>query len=105
MTGGAPSFERLSPSAGTRGADGVGGHYDRRVGAGRGDIAVVPFDGIEHFRALIESFAEIGADLLVTALDFVVDGLADIVEQAATPSDSPIEAELVGDGLAQEGHL
>lgn len=56
---------------------------DRGLGRSARDVAVVAFDGVEDFGAFGELVAEMDADFLVTALDLTVDGLADVVEQAA----------------------
>ena len=58
---------------------------------------MVALDRVEHLRAFIEAFAEIRTDLGVPALDLMVDGFADVVQQAASTREaSPAPAEATG---------
>ena len=41
----------------------------------------------------------------MAALDLVIDGLADVVEQAAAPGQGAVQAEFIGHDLAEEGDL
>ena len=76
------AFEALASGAGPAGADGVGGEDDGRVGAGGFDVAVVGGGGVDDLVLLAVPLQQVGPDLRVPALDLVVDGLADVVQQS-----------------------
>ena len=54
---------------------------------------------------LVVPASEVGPDLRVAALDLVVDGLADVVQEARAPRQFGVEAELLGEHGRQVGHL
>ena len=60
---------------------------------------------VEHDAGLVEALEEVGADGGVAAFDVVVDGLADVVEQAGPAGDGAVQAQFVRHHLGQEGHL
>ncbi len=64
---------------------------------------MVPFDGVQYFRTLVESFAEIGTHLGVATLQVVIDGLPNVMKQSAASCQSSIQPQLVGDHLAKVG--
>ena len=69
-------------------------------------VVVVAESGVHHLRALRRSrLSEVGADLGVAALDLVVGGLADVVQQAAPPGQVAVQADLFGHHAGQKRHL
>ena len=54
---------------------------------------------------LAVAFAQIGADFRMATLDLVVDGLAEIVQQAAAAGQSAVQAQLFGNHLGQIRHF
>ena len=66
---------------------------------------MVAADGVDDLFLLAVSLAQVGADLWMAALDLVVHGLSDIVQQAAAPGGLAVEAKFLGDDLPQVGDL
>ena len=87
----------LAAGAGPRRADGVGDLDDRRLDAGVLDLLVVRRDGIHDAHREVVALGDSGADRRVGALDLVVDGLADVVQQTAHLRDLDVRADLGGD--------
>ena len=95
----------LAARAWARRRDGVRGH-DELVEDGVGlDVGVVRLDGVDDLGALAVATGEVGTDDGVRALNLVVDGLADVVEQAGTLGGRRVEPELGGHDAAELGHL
>ena len=80
-------------------------HDDGGVGRDGGDVVVVAADRVEDDVVFAELAAEVHADVRVAALDLVVHGLADVVEEPAAAGDGAVEAQLVGDDLTEVGQL
>jgi hypothetical protein len=99
------ALERFAPTPGPRCTDRVGRRHQGRIHAGGFDVTVVPEDSVEHFGAFVVALAEIVTDLRVAALQFVVQGFPNIVQQAAAAGQASVEPQLVGHVLAQEGDL
>ena len=66
-------------------------------------IVVVRHDAVDHFVALVELLGQIRADGHVRALDFVVDGLADVVQKAGPLGELHIRAQFGGHDARQVG--
>ena len=82
-----------SPRApGRRRADRVGDLDDRRLDAGVLDLLVVGGDAVDDLHRQVVALGDRRADGGVRALDLVVDGLADVVQQAAHLGDLDVGA-------------
>ncbi len=97
------AFEGFAAGTGAGAGDGVGGHDDRGVGAGGGDIVVVSADGVEDGFGLVEFADEFHAEGGVAAFLIVVHGFADVVEESGAAGEGAVETEFIGDHLAEEG--
>ena len=86
-------------------AQGVGGGHEDRFDARRLLALVMAGYSIENRLGLAVPAGEIEAYLDVAPLGLVVDGLADVVEQARTPGHCCIYAKLGGHHPAQVRHL
>src|SRR5205823_415614 len=76
------SRHRFRASAGARGADGVGGADEYSQNVGVGDFVVMRGDAVDHIFGFTVTLDELCPDDGVGAFDFVIDGLADVVQQA-----------------------
>ena len=65
-------------------------------------VAVVGLDGVDDFLRLLVLAGDVDADGHVAALDLVVDGLADIVQEAGALGGGHVDAEL---GSEQAGNV
>ena len=71
-----------------------------------GDVGlVVPADGVDDLFALVVPPGQVGADLRVPALDLVVDGLADVVQEARPPGQLAVQAQFLGQHAGEVGDL
>ena len=78
------AFETFLTGAGACRGDGIGGldqHVENAVGL---DVGMMGLDGVDDFGLLAETAGRIGADHGMGAFDFMVDGLAEVVQQAGT---------------------
>ena len=66
---------------------------------------MVRLDGVHDALRLAVLARELRRDLAVRAVDLVVDGLADVVQQAGAAGDLGVGAELVGHDAGQVGDL
>ena len=66
---------------------------------------MVRLDGVDDRGRLAVAAREVGADDGMGTLDLVVDGLAEVVEQARTLSEAGVDAELGGHDGAELGDL
>ena len=66
-------------------------HVEHAVGL---HVVVVRLDGMHDLRALAETAGEVGADDRMAALDLVVDGLAQVVQEPRTLGGNGIKAQL-----------
>ena len=57
-------------------------------------VAVVRLDGVNHFRVFLEFFGDVNADGDMRALDLMVNGFADVVQQAGALCQRRIDAQL-----------
>ena len=89
-------FDILAACAGAGGGDGVGGLNDAGNDRARLNVAVVRFDSVDDRFALFVLLADIDADGDVAALDLVVDGLADIVQETGALCGVDVNAQLCG---------
>ena len=62
-------------------------------------------DCVEDFRTFIETLAEVGPDLGMPALHFMIDRLANIVKQSAPTGQTTIKPQLVRNRLTQKRHF
>ena len=60
---------------------------------------------LDHLGHLVVATQQVGPDLRVAALDLVVDGLADIVQQPGPPGQPGVQTQLLGDHSRQVGHF
>ena len=90
------ALERLAAGTGASGRDGVGGLHEDGLDGLRLDVAVVRLDGVDDRLGLVHPAGEVGADDGVRALDLVVDGLAEVVQQAGALGELHVDAELGG---------
>ncbi len=100
-------FQRFAAGAGACAADGVGGHDDGSVGRGGGDVVVVAADGVEH--GLLRLAILLGLKSMPMAgwppsTSWSI-ALPMSWRIAASPGEIAVEAQFVGDHLAEVGHF
>src|SRR5450756_2034696 len=98
-------LERLAAGAGPRRGDGVGGLHEDGLDSLRLDVLVVRLDGVAHALRLAVLLAELLRDVGVRAVDLVVHGLADVVQQAGALGDLDVGAQLGGHDAGEMSHL
>src|SRR5450830_775125 len=98
-------LERLAAGAGPRRGDGVGGLHKDGLDSLRLDVLVVRLDGVAHALRLAVLLAELLRDVGVRTVDLVVDGLADVVQQAGALGDLDVGAQLGGHDAGEMGYL
>jgi hypothetical protein len=91
-------FDHFPPGAGTGAADGIGGCDDEGLHGLWLLFTVVGGDGVDDLTGAAQSLGDVGADQGVGALDFMIDRLADVVQQAGGLGDVDIGADLGGQG-------
>ena len=69
------------------------------------NVAVVSFDGVDNGFGFLVLSCDVDADGDMAALDLMVDGLADIVQQACALCDVHIDAQLRGHKTGEVGDL
>ena len=84
----------LAAGAGTGGGDGVGGLHEAGDDGLRLDVVVVRLHRVDDVLALMVLAQELHAERDVGAFELVVDGLADIVQQAGALRRGDVRAEL-----------
>ena len=89
-------FDILAACAGAGGGDSVGCLNDAGDDRARLNIAVVRLDSVDDRFALLILLADIDTDGDVAALDLVVDGLADIVQETGALCGVDVNAQLCG---------
>src|ERR1043166_6071720 len=87
-------LETLAPRAGARAADRVGGAHEHRPQAAAGVVVVMIADRLEHLLRFAVAGRHLHAERGVRALLVVIDGLADVVEQAAALGHHLVHADL-----------
>jgi len=80
-------LHRLPPGARPGGRDGISGGDEERLYRLRLHLEVVRLDGVDNARRRVELLGQVGADQGVRAVHFVIDGLADVVQQPGAPAD------------------
>src|SRR4051794_1123698 len=98
-------LHRLAACSWPRGADRVGDLDDRRLDAGELDLLVVGRDPVHDLERHVVLLGDARADAGVRPLDFVVDGLADVVEQAADLGSLDVGAQLGRDDRGDVARL
>src|SRR3954454_9531792 len=98
-------LHRLAACSWPRGADRVGDLDDRRLDAGELDLLVVGRDPVHGLERHVVLLGDARADGGVRPLDFVVDGLADVVEQAADLGSLDVGAQLGRDDRGDVARL
>ena len=89
------------PGAGGRnGIRGLDDDVEHAVGL---HVVVMRLDGVDDGGLLAEAAGEVGADDGMTAVDFAVDGLPDVVQQAGAFGGDGIESQLGGDDAGEIG--
>ena len=68
-------------------------------------VAVVGLDGVDDFFRLLVLAGDVDADGHVAALDLVVDGLAEIVQETGALGQGNVHAELSGEQTGDLGDL
>src|SRR5258706_1484629 len=96
---------RLAASARSGRADRVGDLDDRRLDAGVFDLLMVGADRVHDLRGEVVALGDRGADRGVRALDLVVDGLADVVEQPGGLGDLDVGPDLCTDHRREPARL
>jgi len=91
------AFDGFAPRAGSSAGDGVGHLDDDGFDGAEFDFVVVGFDAVGDVFGEFEASGKVAADDGVGAFDFVVDGLADIVEERAASGGFDVGAHFVGD--------
>src|SRR5262245_17127669 len=86
-------IHRLAAGARSRRADRVRDLDDRRLQAGVLDFLVVRGDRVDHLGREVVPLGDLGADRGMRSLDLVVDGLADVVEEAAHLGDGHVRTD------------
>lgn len=66
---------------------------------------MVRLDGVDHLAVLLVLAADVHADLDMAALDLVVQGLADVMQQAGAAGHGDVDPQLAGQQPGQPGHL
>ena len=66
---------------------------------------MVGLDGVDDLRVLAVFLADVNADLDMAALDLVVKGLADVMQQTGAAGQLDIDTQLTGHQTGQPGHL
>src|SRR5438552_1407011 len=95
-------FQRFAAGAGTRGANRIGGGDQHRVDMVDRDVVMVAEDGVQDLLAGFPvALGQLGADLGMAALHFMIGRLADVVQQAATPRQLAVQSELFRHHAAQ----
>ena len=95
----------LTPCAGTGGRNGIGClHQNRNDGLGL-HVAVVGFDGVDDDGIFLVLPGKIGAQLYMAAFHLVVNGLAQVMEQAGTLCHGDVHAKLRGHQTGDMGNL
>ena len=93
-----PGSGDLAPSTGGR--DDLFDPPDIRIRSWQ--HTVVGRDRVHDLEREVVALGDLGPDPGVAALDLVVDGLADVVQEPGPPCDGAVESELVGDHLCKE---
>ena len=97
--------ERLLAGAGAGGRHGVGGLHEHGEHARGLHVVVVRLDGMDDVLLLAETARQVGADDGMAALDLVVDGLAQVVQEPRALGRDGVEPELRGHDAREVGHL
>lgn len=95
--------EGFFAGAGAGTADGVGGLDDDVFDCFEGDVFMMGGDSVDDAFVNFEFFEDFLADGGVAAFDFVVDGFADVVEEAGFAGDVYVGTEFGGEGGGEEG--
>src|SRR6476660_7678223 len=96
------SFDHFTARAGPGTADCVGSGHDEGLDRLWLLFAVVRGDGVDNLGRAAEPAGDICADQGVRAFDFVVDCLADVVEQPRCLADVDVRADLGGQGAGDD---
>ena len=97
--------QALAPGAGPGGADGVRHGDDDVVDGVHLQRVVVGGDGADHLGPLPEAPRQVRPDSGMGPLDLMVDGLAEVVQQAGPPRQFLVQPQLCGDGPGYVSHL
>src|SRR5690606_34564543 len=90
-------FEAFTPRAGSRARNGVGGFDDVRLDIFLFDFVVVACNRVHDARVQPVALGELRADHGVGSFHLMVDGLAEVMEQAAGLGDHDVRAQFGGD--------
>ena len=97
------AFQRFSPGAGSAGTAGISRCDQHRVGVIGDDFVMMPERGMDNFGRFVTSTQQVGADLGVSPLQFMIGGLADIVQQPTASGQVGIHPQHFGEQAADEG--
>jgi len=98
-------FQAFPAGAGPRAADGVGGLHDHRLHAALLFLVVVGGDAVDDLLRRFVAAGQFRAERGVGAFHVVVDGLADVMQQAAHLGHGDVRAQLGGDDPGDVGGL
>lgn len=99
------ALEAFFASPGASGRNGVGRLNQDIENAVGLDVGMMGLDSVHDFRLFPETTSKVGADDGMRTFDFVVDCLAEVVEQTCTLGGNRVETELGGHDAAEIGHL
>src|SRR5581483_11013642 len=98
-------FQALPAGAGAATGDSVGDLREHGLDRPLLVLPVVRLDAVDDLRGLLQSPGDLGPDDRVGPLDFVRDGLADVVQERPALRDLRVDAELGGERPRDVGRL